>query len=336
MTQASMALTSNVFGPSLKLRPPSFRQSESDVSGGKRRSMLGPIRSRISADAWNRAICDIRDVTFLSERVASLCLSFLFAQDDITGVPRNILQAKNKEEELYFTAEDLTLLCNGIFGLRHLTGQEPFEKECAQGMDQGCSLNLTPERTSRAKAEGGLLKWEEGFAEWARQSPRTAIFRFQDGVDDFIGACIDMDLYNTLQPGQPASSLFKVVTATRFLFVRYDQQLHTSDASSYGKGLGRYPKFDLPYTNIKPIPPLSIDECATPQELEGVLTDQNADVYQRRLVTKYRTRLLRELRAGAADFFRNRMPAENYERDLFATWYLKPLSKEASTSKQES
>ncbi|MFI5334043.1 MAG: hypothetical protein ACHQT8_02620 [Chlamydiales bacterium] len=296
-------------------------------------SLSSPIKScsAICGQAWtllvhspfaDRHLELAKQPGSLGSRAVHFCVGAL-EKMPLLGAPVTIVEGlaraalspclQRREEELHFTERDIEILSKDAFGLRHVTGKEQQDKECAQGMTYGCSLNLSRQ----------LLKDEDPYdrsrlVDLFVNNRQQAVAEFEAGVDRFIEGCLWFDLAPNIDDINQikADDYCKSVDSCRFMFLRYISisrfgVYDIRDFKRWGNGLGRFPKRNVPAKQIKALPALTCDEYATKAERQGVITRETLPTFQKRVIAKYRTVIISTLRENEHTFFAETPPQEH-------------------------
>ena len=184
-------------------------------------------------------------------------------------------------------------------GLRHVTGEKAWKVELQNGVQFGCSLNLSPgtSKMHDIECDDATQIRQLRKKEWAEADPTTKakrLNRLQKSIDGFVRFCIGMDCVDrnaaARRTTNSVDSLYHSANETRFELVLYDKDQSPVDCdpswSPNHFGLGRYPKQSILAKKLHAVTAVSQKE---------VNLRASASSIETYLVEKHRTHILEAL-----------------------------------------
>lgn len=271
-------------------------------------------------EAVNNCLQACQDESSLADRILCFAVGLCLLIPLINTVAMLILCACSETEsgpssltlgikELHFSFEDISFLAKKSLGLRHVSSRKDALNEAKNGFIDGCSLSLAPHQAR-------LTKMQE--KSWSTITPAEReefIKCFEEGVDEFIDGSLLYDAGRTearalMLLGQtPHYVVANLVNYCFLSIVHYGHFLepeeqenvcfyYTCDHSSWGKGLGRFPKRSISDEAITRLPDVRLQDLGySEEELNSVVEtkEQGKQLYAR-MVACYRTALIHTIR----------------------------------------
>ncbi len=196
-----------------------------------------------------------------------------------------------------FNFQDIENLKYKTVGLRHLSSPLDALYEVSNGVEYGCSFNL-----SFLCGNDGSV----GFSRLPRMMEPIDLQKYNDAILHNIRNSLEMDLRGSLIPGvSKVKEVFQKVKDSSFLLIDYANTGFPVDlcSSTYG-GAGRFPK--MPISSEKIHGTILFDEGAcssiTDFESEEVITRESGDVLVDCIAKQYQSQVVELLRVRSKDF----------------------------------
>lgn len=210
--------------------------------------------------------------------------------------------------------QDVIRIGNAMLGYRHVSTEEHAQANAREGINQGCSLNLSfchCDNFDNAIFQGLHVRVLNG------ENCAELIKSYELAITSFIINSIGMDAWDFL--GRDPSTfdeLFQTLDQSRFMITRTRWHASTDigpQRDGYG-GLGRLAKENLPQGRITLLRRIQREELGIPQEKnrEPITSPDNLKALSKYLASHYRRELLRYIR-------------EDFDADLFEKHHDLPL-----------
>lgn len=160
------------------------------------------------------------------------------------------------DDDKHFRIEDIQRMAKKSIGLRHLSSDDDAWHEWANGIKNGCSFNLTFQRSEsffdRDKTPFSRLPEELASTAISKEEKLKKLAEYEKAVDGHILRSLIMDLPIRVEIGKTrVGDLIEGVKKTSFVMIDYaDYPILPTDVSQYG-GLGRFPKSSVDRERVK-------------------------------------------------------------------------------------
>ncbi len=200
-------------------------------------------------------------------------------------------------EEWHFNWKDVEFLAQQHLGMRHVSSRPQALAEATNGFVQGCSLSISPQYAEFDEMKD--LKFEDIPINKRNQFVKL----FEKGIDHFIYMSLIFDLNPKLTLGQSTvQEILSLINKCSFSLVTYNRDLSAPcDFSSWGEGLGRYPKISISNKDITLLAfveekDLGYSDLEKKQVLSSMKTSNEI---WKHIISSYRKVLIQQIRAQA-------------------------------------
>lgn len=204
--------------------------------------------------------------------------------------PMERIVARLMPEDCHFRVADIRAIGERRLGLRHVSSHEIANGESERGVIQGCSLNISFCGAEYGSGQNAFYQ----FHEYSDEAIERRLPQYESGIDDFINASIWSHDLTIPQDNATLQRILDSAKKTAFLVLNYDL-FSPCDSSSWGKGLGRFPKANVSAENVTLLRTLDVENW----DIDEVSRKQYAFQFENvmsLLVAHYRKSLLDQIR----------------------------------------